>query len=311
VTSDLFTITSLFIFITELQSFPLLVEIILFPMLFYIGIISALAKMKPEHAFLSKLIDGFLVIIGLTYFSWSLWISVVKFQETATWANALEYIIPLSLSLGFLPFLFLWRIFIVYQSAFVAISHFSLDKKLVPYAKWLALIYIRHDIQLLDRWRQSIVKSPPKNKSDLKYSLMKLKHLIKREESPPPFVEPHKGWSPYLATDFMIDFGLKTGYYNQLFDDEWFAYSSMQEVGNGEILKNNIAYYIEGNEYVVNVLKLKLNINNPITAEEAEEIFSIYCIHLIRHAVNIEAAERIKIKISALEDFEERIPYTN
>lgn len=107
----------------------------------------------------------------------------------------------------------------------------------------------------------------------------------------------------------MIDFDLKTGYYNQSSDDEWFACSPMQEVGNGEILKNNIAYYIEGNEYVVNVLKLKLNINDPITAGEAEEIFSIYCIHLIRQAVNIEAAERIQIKISALEDFEERIPY--
>ena len=310
VTRDIITFTSIFVFITELHSFSLPIEIVALPIITFIALTSEFAKLKPEHAPASKFLGAVLSLIGLGYFSFSLWTTVEKFRETATWANAYEFMIPIALSIGFLPFLYALRIYSAYNSAFATISIFGLDEKLVPYARWLAITRIRGNTELLERWRQSIQRSRPANKAELKQSLVALRALVEREKAP-PVVQPDDGWSPYLATQFMADYGIETGHYHHSFDDEWSASSPMREIGNGVIWKNNIAFYIDGNEHAVTTLKLKLNINDPTNPQEAEDMFIISCMHLLEQSVSLDAVERMKMQIVGLEDFEAEIPFGN
>src|SRR3546814_6666208 len=154
---------------------------------------------------------------------------------------------------------------------FATIGIFGIDKRLVPYARWLAITRIRGNIVLLDRWRKALQNSRPANKAELKHSLDALLALTLREKSPPT-VHPKDGWSPYLAMQFMADLGVETGHYHRSYDDEWFASSPMREFGNDAIWRNNVAYYIEGSENAASVLKIKIHIYDPEHSGEAADM---------------------------------------
>jgi hypothetical protein len=105
---------------------------------------------------------------------------------------------------------------------------------------------------------------------------------------------------------FMADLGVETGHYHHSFDGEWFASSPMREFGNGAIWRNNIAYYIDGSEQAANTLKIKLNVNDPSAAREAEDMFVLHSLHLLEQAVSLDAVERLKGLLASLDDFESK-----
>lgn len=308
ITRDIVTVTSIFLFITELQSFSLLTEIIALPIVMFVVLMAEIAKQKPEHAPVAKMFGGATALIGLGYLGFSLWMTYEKWQETATWTAGLEFMIPIALSSGFLPFLYAWRLYVAYSSTFTTLSVFGIEEKLVHYARWLAITRIGSDLEMLKRWQRAVQSTCPSSKAELEHSLIVLRAL-KEREADPATVAPKEGWSPYLAMQFMSDVGYDTGHYHHNFDWEWNACSPMREFGNNLIWKNNITYFIEGNEDTATMLKLKLNINDPANAQEAENMFIVGCMHLLEEAVSSNAAERMKMQIARMDVFSEDIPY--
>lgn len=308
ITRDVVSITGILLFITELYTFPLVVELIALPVVTVIVLAGEMAKSNPEHASVAKLLGCVAGATGLSYFGFSAWKTAEAWREAATWSVASEFLIPIILSLGFLPFLYGWRAYVAYSSMFSTISIFGIDEGLVPYARWLAISRIRSDLDLLDRWRIAIQASRPSTKAELKHSLTALLALKSREAAPPT-IPPDDGWSPYLAMQFMTDLGVDTGYYHQSFDDEWFASSAMRELGRDSLFRNNIAYYINGSEHAATALKIKLNINDPADRGEAEDIFILQALHLLEQAVSADAVERLKLQIASLEAFQADIAF--
>jgi hypothetical protein len=308
ITRDVVSVTAVLVFITGLHTFPLIVELIAFPLVTLIALTGEFAKHKPEHAPAARLLSCMTTAIGFLYLGFSLLKTVEQWQKAATWNTASEFVIPILLSLGFLPFLYGWRTYVAYNSMFTTIGIFGIESRLVPYARWLAITRIRGDVVLLDRWRKALQTSRPSNKAELKHSLEALRALTAREKSPPA-VQPKDGWSPYFAMQFMADLGVETGHYHHSFDGEWFASSPMREFGNGAIWRNNIAYYIDGSEQAANTLKIKLNVNDPSAAREAEDMFVLHSLHLLEQAVSLDAVERLKGLLASLDDFEANIPF--
>lgn len=308
ITRDVVSVTALLVFITGLHTFPFVVELIALPLVTFIALAGEVAKHTPEHAAAARLLGCMTAAIGLSYFGFSLLKTVEQSQKAATWATVSEFIVPVLLSLGFLPFLYGWRTYVAYNSMFTTIGIFGIESNLVPYARWLAITRIRGDIVLLDRWRQTLQTSRPSNKAQLKHSLEALHALIEREKWPPT-VPPKAGWSPYLAMRFMADLGVETGHYHSSFDADWFASSPMREFGNGAIWRNNMAYYIDGSEQSATTLKIKLNVNDPGEAREADDMFIVHALHLLEQAVSLDAVERLKSQVALLGDFEADIPF--
>jgi hypothetical protein len=305
---DIVTITGALVFITELYSFPLVVEMIALPIVTIIVLTAEMAKRKPEDAPAAKLLNCIASLIGFCYLGFSLWKTVQSWTTTATWANGLEFLIPILLSLGFLPFLYGWRTYVAYSEMFTTLAVFGLDKALIPYARWLAVTRIGSDLDTVERWRKAIQSTRPSNKAELRHTLTALSALQEREKSP-PVVQPKDGWSPYLAMQFLTDMGVDTGHYHHSFDGEWFASSPMREIGGSLILRNNIAYYIDGTEQSVTALKVKLNINDPANSQEAENIFILQAMNLLETAVSVDAVERLKTQIASISQFEAVIPF--
>lgn len=308
ITRDVVSVTAALVFVTGLHTFALIVELIALPVITLIALTGEFAKRQLEHAQVARLLGCTTSAIGFYYLGFSLFRTVEQSQKAATWATASEFVIPVLLSLGFLPFLYAWRTYVAYNSMFATISIFGIDGKLVPYARWLAMTRIRGNIVLLDRWRTALQNSRPSNKAELKHSLDALYALAKCEKSPPT-VQPKDGWSPYLAMQFMADLGVETGHYYHSFDDEWFASSPMRELGESAVWHNNISYYIDGSEQAATVLKIKLNINDPNAAREAEEMFIVHALHLLEQAVSLDAVERLKGLVALLGEFAADIPF--
>jgi hypothetical protein len=308
ITRDVVSVTGILVFITELHTFPLVAELIALPVVIVIVLTGEIAKSNPAHASVAKLLGCVAGAIVLSYFGFSAWKTVEAWREAATWSVASEFLIPVVLSLGFLPFLYGWRAYVAYSSMFTVISVIGIDKELVPFARWLAVTRIRGDLALLDRWHMAIQASRPSNKAELKHSLTALLALKSREAAPPT-VPPNDGWSPYLAMQFITDLGLETGYYHHSFDDDWFASSPMREFGGSAVCPNNLAYYIDGSEHAATALKIKLNINDPGDRGEAEDMFIVHAMHLLEQAVSFDAVERFKIQIASLEAFQADIAF--
>lgn len=309
ITAEILSVAVLVTFIAELYSFPLIVELIALPFFAIIGLMAEVAKHKPEHAPVAKFMGFLSGLIGFSYVGFSLWKSVELWRDTFTWANWLELVIPIILSVAFLPFLYAWRTYVAYNEMFTTISIFGIDKALLPYARWLAITRIRTDLDLLERWRKSIQSARPANKVELKHALTALLALKEREENPPT-VPPKEGWSPYLAMQFLAGVGVETGHYSHRYEDEWGASSPMHELGQGDgIWRNNIAYYIDGTEHAATVLKVKLNLNVTADRTEAENMFILQAMHLLEQAVSFDAVERLKMQIASLEDFQADIPF--
>lgn len=309
IAAEILSVAVLVTFIAELYSFPLIVELIALPFATIVFLMAEMAKHKPEHAPAAKLMGGLSSLIGFSYIGFSIWKSVEFWGDTFTWVNWLELIIPIILSIAFLPFLYAWRTYVAYNGMFTTISIFGIDSALVPYACWLAITRIRTDLDLLERWRKSINAARPTNKAELKYTLTALLALREREADPPA-VQPQDGWSPYLAMQFLADMGVETGYYNPRYEEEWGALSPLRELGDGDgVWRNNIAYYIEGTEHAATVLKIKLNINVIADRTEAEDIFILHAMHLLEQAVSFDAVERLKMQIASLKVFQADIPF--
>lgn len=288
---EAFAITGILTFMVELYSFSLPIELLAFPLLTLLSMIHIFAR-KPEHAQIERLAGGLLSIIGLGYLGYSLYRTALDFRTFATIDNASALGLPILLTLSFLPFLYALVIYTVYERCFFSLRWAIPNSKLRRRAKWWAILTFGPNIDLLQRWAGSVRRFNPTIPAALRRSFHEIQVLAKREVNPPP-VDSAGGWSPYLAKDFLKEEGLPTRPYQRSFEDEWYAGSNYLEIGEGFGTKNNIAYYLSGNEHIVTELKLKLNINEPDGRDSAERRFREIGLALLLTALDRETDDTI------------------
>lgn len=298
---DVINVTAVLIFIIELHSFSLVTELIALPILTFITLVHEMAKMKEEHAAVEKLFGAILTIVGLSYFAVSLWQTWTGYEEINALGTLRAFLIPILLSLLFLPFLFGLGVYMAYERIFASLSVW-MDKKLLRYARWQAAIRCRTNLDYLARWQRAVQRERPDTKVAIREVFEGVRAVLKREKSPPS-VEPKDGWSPWAAKNFMQAFELETRDYHEDYEGGWFAESSLRPLGTG-FPRNNIAYYIEGEANCAKQLKLKLNINAPDDDSEARALFSEAALYLLLKASQSEPTKRIERRIRGLVDFE-------
>lgn len=280
---DIFRITVAITFIMELYSFPFYVEIFLVPALTLLAMVNVYTERKPEYVGAHKISFSILVISGSCYLLNGLYQAGSDFTGFASIANLREFTVPLFLSLLYLPFIYILKLYMAYESAMYRITSNIIDKKLQRYTKWKAITSFGLDTPLLELWTHELYKNSVTSKSQVLNSIQVLKNK-KYAEAHPPVVAGEDGWSPYLARLFCSDDGLVAGNYRSQFDGNWFANSPMVELSSKDILPNNIAYYIEGDEHFAKKLTIKLNVNTFPNKLESEKHFQDICETLLRAA---------------------------
>ena len=261
--------TALVLFVAEFESFSLLAELIILPGLVFLGACVALVQIREELKSVKGLVEG----IAAIAFLWLLIASVTAIwqdpNEFFSWATLREYLVPVLLSLLFLPFMYLLSTYFVFERITQRLSFVLPDANLRRYGHAKAVFAFWGDLDAARRWSRDVGIERSESREDVDRSIREVLEAKRREKSRPdvPITE---GWSPYEAKAFLESEGLKTDDYHKSYDDMWHASSMPLEVDK-TILPSTIDYVVEGNRTTATRLKLKLRVVTTAQEDEADK----------------------------------------
>jgi hypothetical protein len=293
---DIFKITTVLEFVIGVYTFNLITEFVLVPIIIFLSLMLAFSERDKKHEPVKKLLNGILVVFGFFLVLYSFYHIVVNFRTFASTGTLSDFLIPPTLSLLFIPFVYLLSIVMGYETDFIRVNAAIKNKRLAKYARRQAMLRFRFDRSSLDRWSTLLFRTPINTKTEIDQSITMVKQLNKVKKNPPvvPF---EKGWSPYKAKDFLTDLGLPAGHYNPVGDGEWFASSLHLDLKDSDLISNNISYYIGGTEGVVTELFIDLGVHDPNASESAHRKLLAFASHLYKLSMEKELPGQIKLAI--------------
>lgn len=243
-----------FEFIVVAQSFGIVTELALVPILFLLGAMLVMSEAKPEHAQVKTLLEFVLAAI-VVIFLWnsisSIWGQPEQFFTTDTGRN---FIFPILMTIGCIPVFYVLYSYSHIEQARIQINQKTFQSDdLKQYARKRFFLIFMLRPWLLRRATRQFHNLPAKSNSDVDQIVSDILNYERGEEQPPE-IDPTDGWSPYLARDFLVEHGLRTNDYHKGYDEYW-ASANYVDLDD-HILPNNATFYIEGEEGVVKTLKL-------------------------------------------------------
>ena len=154
-------------FIINLYVFNLAIEIILIPILFIIVVLLAYAESKKEYVDVKKVLDYILGIIGICFIIFALSNIFMNFPSFANLDNLRSFLLPPILTLAFLPFIYLFALYIVYESFFLRIDIFNENKAITRYAKRKIFALCHLNLRRLNKLSRKVGSMKINNKNDV------------------------------------------------------------------------------------------------------------------------------------------------
>lgn len=294
---DTLSATVVLTFLVDSYTFSLPVELFIVPIVTFLALLRSTTSSNPEHKMVDRLIGWILAISGLIYVCYATYQATMHFREFATFDNARELMIPIILSLMFLPFLYGLSIYVAYQQVFAGLNWKIKDARLLRYAKCRAILTFGLNLDFLKRWRRLILQNDPTDKDDIRQSIEQIR-LIQKREKHPPEIPPNEGWSPYVAKQFLTSENFITDDYHASFDSWW---CSSQPVKVNDSILNTLTYYVEGDERAAKKLTLELTVSKAEHASEADDHFFRLAAILLVAATGLEVAIRLSEMIGSAE----------
>ena len=277
--------TALVLFVAEFKSFPLWFELILVPVAAVVGGMKALAERDVQHPAAERLVNVLLVVLGLLVLGYAVAHANAAPGAFLSGANLRRFLVPVALSLMFLPFLATVATMMVYETtgSTMSLRHRHLrEPRLRRYALWRAFLAFGWNYDLLSRWKRMIMTVEPADRAAVDASIRRVQDRVRRERHPPP-VPASEEWCAERARRFLDDHGLPCGYYDDL-HGEWQASSPYCEFEGG-MIPNNLAYFVVGDETAARRLTLTFNRNDLNKDTGAESAFAEIAEQLAKHAL--------------------------
>lgn len=290
---DAFTLSAVVLFIAELVSFPLWVELLMLPSLVFLTLLIAVGEHqtdKPGVPRVLELLHGLQMLAGLTILGFSYWLVAANITEFWSLNTLREFGLPLLLWLMFIPFIFLLAVFMIYEEAFIYLQMRPKQAPIARYARWRALFAFGWNIDGVKRLARDICGRDITDKQSVKEAIGEIKRLFKIEKNPPS-VMLVEGWSPYAARLFLEEYGLITDDYHRT-QWEWLADAPSVKL-NDKVLADRISYYLTGNERAVTRLRLALDGSNQNDTKEARRAFDERALTLLAKAFDVDRATTI------------------
>ena len=259
---DNFKFIAVFEFVVAFYTFSILVEMVIVPAVTLLVTLQAFSETERRYKQVARLLANFLTIFGLClilYAGYMLATAPSSFFHADTLSN---FILPIVLTILFLPFLFSLTLYAHYEALFTRITSLYQTEPERRRAKQTALFGFHIRTTLLKRWLRYVQAHRPREPDAFRRSVDYVKTQVQNEKNPPK-VPICRGWSPYLASKFLAEMELSTGdYYQEALDaSQWYSSSKYLDI-NGGLMPNNIAFYVEGDEHCANSLKLVANVND-------------------------------------------------
>ena len=255
--APLIAFSIIFEYIFGLYTFALWIEVLMVPALVMLGGMLAVRERKSEYAQVNKLLKGtqsFLGLIAILFIAIHL---VQHYQEYANRTVLNQFLMPLFLSLLFLPLLYGIVMFVHYETAFVILNRHFRHRAMYRYAMLVTMLRFNGDLEGMNRWKQMVLSKNLQSKTEIDEAIT-LTKTLKKAERDPHTVNEGLGWSPYQVKNLLISKGIKTSEYKNNIDDEFCAISSPFKLDDQAILSDTVTYMVLGEQLVATELHLSL-----------------------------------------------------
>ncbi|KPL78087.1 hypothetical protein ADN00_07890 [Ornatilinea apprima] len=162
-------------FITDLYVFNLWVELILVPVLALLGALLGAASARPEFKRVESLLAPIVGLIGVGFLAYAIYNMIVDFGAFLSMQNLLTLLMPLILTILFLPFVYVLAVYVVYDSIFMRIKKIVANPKLANYAKWQTLFAFHLNLKALNKWLRKVVVSKLESREAIKQAILSVK----------------------------------------------------------------------------------------------------------------------------------------
>lgn len=304
---DHFKIIMVLEFVATLYTFPLWVEILSLPLIFAATLVynhhPLQDKPDEESKYFALYLLGLYAMISLIYSVWNVYINaaVIDLPQVLK-----EFVLPIVLSLLFIPFSYLFVCFLTYEKAF-RVSSIFLSGKLLWYARFLSVMCFNFDREALNRWCQILHTQSLNSSADVLNSILLVRKINKLEKQK-TVINIDDGWSPFVANEYLKEIGLVTRDYNPCYGQYWFAMSDYKSLeGRSPLFSNNITYHMNGVEGRVQNFKLRLSINNRAHEATAKSVFMESCQKLLLAALGEDLTPKFKSAILSGCEVEDKV----
>ena len=283
------TIAAIVLFFGSINTLSFWAEFLLVPVLTVMTAMVAVAERQPEHRIVIAPLNGILAITGLSIIGYSIYQIIAGWRHFDAAFQSREFVIPIALTVMFLPYLYGLILFMGFESAAIRLKLKVEDRKLRRYI-WLRGIFaFGASSPKFLRFIHAIQMSEVSDRDGVKAILTTLRRSLRREKSPPP-IDWVEGWSPYAAITFLADYGLRAGHYHPTVVD-WSADSPYRKLGEG-VLPDHLVYRVSGTETAATELVLELDARISNSGELADAAFWETSSTLLQQALGDEAGSR-------------------
>lgn len=275
--------------IVNTYTFSIWIEVLLIPFAAVLGVMLAVAQGRPEFKSVVGLLNTVIACAGLYLLGRGLWMIATHWSSFATQETMRDvYTAPL-LSLALIPFLYVFYLYVRYETAFAPMQFSIGDAKLRDYAKTMAIVMFNVRTPLLRRWQKQLTRVRPTTRAEVVGTLTAVIRRHNKEKNP-PYVDPATGWSPVAAGKFLAKGGVVADDYREGYGGEWFTETSFKRAKGSNYSPHGITYVLEGDESAVHELRLRFHLNGPESSGEDYQRFYCACSLLLENALSAEQA---------------------
>lgn len=293
---DNFKIIIVLEFIISFYTFGLITELILLPILLLLGILKAKAEIQKENQELLPTINfilGIITLITIVFTFYKLYTSFYSFKQNTTFY---DFISPICLTILIIPFHYFLYKYILLETVYTRIKLTFKNKNLIKYSFIKSLIFFRFNQSKINRWLFKVNMKQLKTKKEISNSMREIKERILIEKNPPKICKTD-GWSPFSIITYLEKLGIKMGNYKESHNDEWYSCSNYITIESKEIIKSNIAFYIEGNSSIASEIKIVLNVNNLNSEKSDIDVLIRYAQKITKFSTKLDLQDKIITKL--------------
>ncbi len=143
-------------FLINFYVFSLWIELLLVPVFGILGGLLGIAASNKQYEAVQKSLNYVMAIIGTFFIGYALYMTVSDFNNFFTLNNFESFILPVLLTIMFLPFIYSWALYANYETLFIRLQFFVRDKSLLSYVKKKTILAFRLNLWSLNKWSKYI-----------------------------------------------------------------------------------------------------------------------------------------------------------
>ena len=151
-----FKLSVVFTFLLNLYQFPLWIEVLVIPPLVLVAIVGGVAESKAKreasYAPVKKWADNLLALFGLIVAAYSAHSIYVDWVNFATWNTLKRFLVPIELSLLFVPLIYYFALLTGYENLFLRLRFLAKDKDLLCLLRFLVLVRCNILLRRIGLW---------------------------------------------------------------------------------------------------------------------------------------------------------------